>query len=196
MASWDSPVVASPNTASYAAPIVDFSAIANLPKDYFAAKEMALKSREMQRLDDQATAFRGGIPKDNGGNPDYSSMATDMLKLGNYSQAAEFQKTGIELQRMRNGQTISNQYLGPAAPGASGQPIPASPSTLQPTPKTPSVSAAPATVMSILAAQNIPNDQLQAASESVARQIGVGPNDPIDTSDRRITGILGPRSAN
>lgn len=124
MASWDSPAVPAPGAANYAAPLVNFDAIANLPKDYYAGKEMVYKSREMQRQEDQATAFRTGIPKDNTGNPDYLSMANDMLKLGNYSQAAEFQKTGIEMQRMRNGQGISNQYLSPAGAGAapSGQP--------------------------------------------------------------------------
>lgn len=36
MASWDQLVVSSPGSASYAAPLMDFSAIANLPKDYYA----------------------------------------------------------------------------------------------------------------------------------------------------------------
>jgi len=45
MASWDTPAVPSPGTANYAAPLVNFSAIANLPNDYYAGKEMAYKSR-------------------------------------------------------------------------------------------------------------------------------------------------------
>ena len=102
MASWEVPAVAAPGTASYATPLMDFIAIANLPKDYYAGKEMAYKSRELQRQDDQATAFRCGIPRvdPNSSNSllDYGAMSDRMLQLGNYPQADTFLKTDIEMQ--------------------------------------------------------------------------------------------------
>lgn len=155
MASWDSPAVAAPSAANYAAPLVNFDAIANLGKDYYAGKEMAFKSREMQRQEDQATAFRAGIPKDGAGDPNYSAMSQRMLQLGNYPQAITFQNTGIELQRQKNGQTAADRYFAPvgtrsdqtAPPQSNGATTPAAPKV-------------PVTVMTILAANGIPNNQL------------------------------------
>ena len=92
--------------------------------------------------------------------------------------------------------------LGPAAPaGPQGSPLPASAraaaarSCCRTFPasqlRLPAGAAQP-TVMTILAAQNIPNDQLEAAAASVSRQLGVGPNDPIDTKDAQVRNVLGP----
>ncbi|MCK1459161.1 hypothetical protein IVB34_12425 [Bradyrhizobium sp. 2] len=47
--------------------------------------------------------------------------------------------------------------------------------------------------MGILSAQGIPNDQLDAASASIARQIGVDdPNAPIDVNNPQIRNVLVP----
>jgi hypothetical protein len=194
MASWDTPAVPSPTAKDYAAPLVNFDAIANLPKNYFDGKTMAFQSREMQRHEDVATAFRGGIPRVDPNNPnsapDYSAMSERMLQLGNFPEATTLQNTGIEMQRLRNGQKINDQYFTPTS-GASGPGQPAPTSTVpiarsqQPAAPTP-----PPTVMTILAAQGVPNDQLQAASESLSRQLGVGPTDVIDTKDPQLANVL------
>jgi hypothetical protein len=183
MASWDSPVVSSPSTASYGAPLVNFDELGKLPETY-------LKMKEMKRQDDVANAFRAGIPKDASGNFDYPSMAETMLKLGNYPEATTLQNTGIEMQRMRNGQKINDQYFTPTSGAAGpGQPAPTStaPGTRS---QQPPAATAPPTVMTILNAQGVPNDQLQAASESLSRQLGVGPNDVIDTKDPQVANVL------
>src|ERR1700712_2262809 len=155
MASWNSPAVAAPSTANYAAPLVNFDAIANLGKDYYAGKEMAFKGREMQRQEDQPTAFRNGIPKDGAGDPNYSAMSRRMLELGNYPQATTFQNTGIELQRQKNGQTAADRYFSPAGPAA-GQPAASQPSAVP----APVATKGPTTVMTVLSANGIPNNQL------------------------------------
>ena len=48
------------------------------------------------------------------------------------------------------------------------------------------------TIASVLAAQGIPNDQLEAASGSIARQLGVDPKAPIDVNDPNIRNTLVP----
>jgi hypothetical protein len=193
MASWDTPAVAAPSTASYAAPLVNFDELGKLPETY-------LKMKEMKRQDDVANACRNGIPRVDPNNPnstpDYIAMSETMLKLGNYPEATTLQNTGIQMQQLRNAQRIADQYFSPSASAGSGQPSTAasatgSPARTQPT-TSPSTSSAaqPKTVMTIMAAQGTPNDQLQAVSDSVARQLGVGPNDPIDTSDPRVRNVL------
>jgi hypothetical protein len=52
-----------------------------------------------------------------------------------------------------------------------------------------------ATVMKVLAAQGIPNDQLGAASASVARQLGVDPTAPLDLNDPQVRNVLAPAIA-
>jgi hypothetical protein len=193
MASWDTPAVAAPSTASYAAPLVNFDELGKLPETY-------LKMKEMKRQDDVANACRNGIPRVDPNNPnstpDYIAMSETMLKLGNYPEATTLQNTGIQMQQLRNAQRIADQYFSPLASAGSGQPSTAasatgSPARTQPT-TSPSTSSAaqPKTVMTIMAAQGTPNDQLQAVSDSVARQLGVGPNDPIGTSDPRVRNVL------
>ncbi len=56
------------------------------------------------------------------------------------------------------------------------------------TPETPEA----VTVMRVLAAQRIPSELIDAASDVVARRLGVRPSDPINISEPRVRGILGP----
>jgi hypothetical protein len=49
--------------------------------------------------------------------------------------------------------------------------------------------------MKVLAAQGIPNDQLGAASASVARQLGIDPTAPIDLNDPQVRNVLVPAVA-
>lgn len=84
MASWDSPVVSAPGTASYAAPLVNFDAIANAPKTYYAGQQMA-------RDEEKANLFRNGIPRVGGGDTgpiDVDKVMTNMVRVGGYEYAA------------------------------------------------------------------------------------------------------------
>jgi hypothetical protein len=187
MASWDSPVVSAPGTANYATPLVNFDAIANLPRDYFASKELALKSREMQRQEDQATAFRGGIPRVDPNNPnsapDYSAMSERMLQLGNFPQAVTFQNTGIELQRMKNGASLGG-LVGPGS-GSSAPTAPdTAPSAALPRQNAPSGPAAaggdqPGSIIGVLTDAGVPQDQIGVVAGRFASALKIDPNNPM-----------------
>lgn len=189
MASWDFPAVAAPPTSAYGPPVVNFAPIANLVNDYY-------KGQQERRTEDQATAFRNGIPKDASGTPDYGAMSQKMLQLGDYPVASQLQQTGIQLQQMRNagglGSLIGPQGAG--APGATASPAGSSVAPVQPVGggPAPTPQGQPATVMTILAAQGIPNAQLGAAAAAVSRQLGVGPTDTIDVNDPQVRNVLGP----
>ena len=190
MASWDTPAVAAPTAANYAPPVVNFDSIGNLLQDF-------VKGRQAGREEEKANAFRNGIPRDASGDPDFNKITDTAARIGGIDYAMPI----LKLQTDRQAAQIGANAISPQA----GQPAPAAAPTSQPAPNAaPSqrtaVSSSPAatssgqpsTVMTILAAQGIPNDQLQAASDSVARQLGVAPTDQIDTKDPQVRNVLGP----
>lgn len=121
-------------------------------------------------------------------------MSETMLKLGNYPEATALQNTGIEMQRMRNGQRISDQYFS-AAKATSGQPATSAAPASAPPQSSAAAPGSPSrlpTIREILAANKIPNDQWDAAAPSIARQLGIGENDPVNTKDSRVSRVLGP----
>lgn len=183
MASWDSPVVNAPTTANYAPPVQDFSGFANLLQDF-------VKGRQAGREEEKATLFRNGIPKDASGNIDVGTV-TDKLARINPDYAMPLINTQIAGQQ---GQAAANAIMG-GQPSTAAGPPPQAPARAPAVSSGPAPASAPqaqSTVMSILAAQGIPNDQLQTASESVARQLGVAPNAPINTQDPQVRNVLGP----
>lgn len=205
MASWDTPVVSAPKTSDYAAPLVNFDAIAKAPETYY-------KGQQMARDEQKATIFRNGIPKDANGNIDVPTVTEQMAKIGGYEYAAPLINMQIQGQQARAAQGAMDRADAAASGGVPPQSAtvvqPASPQLRAATPaaSVPQVqsgapqSAPPSgpqqtTVMSVLAAQGIPNNALQAASESVARQLGVGTNDPINTQDPQVRNVLGPAIA-
>jgi len=159
-------------------------------------------------------AFKDGVPTTADGQPDFAAMAKTLFQKGGLSEGTAASNLAIQRDQLRLGQEVSDK-MGRAE---SGQPVP-SPIVSPPssnrgasTPVAPPLNrggetaqsqpqGAPqppqggATVMKVLAAQGIPNDQLAAASASVARQIGVDPTEPIDTNDPRIRGVLVPAVA-
>lgn len=195
MASWDTPAVAAPTTANYAPPVQDFSSIANLVQDF-------AKGRQMGREEDKANLFRNGIPRVGGGTTgdyDLDKIATDTARVGGADYAKPFMDMQLASQRARVGQQATDdadrlaaggQPSG-AAPIAHGAPKTA-PGAAPAQPTTSAAASKPATVMTILAAQGVPNDQLQAASESVSSQLGIGPNDPVNTQDPQVRNVLVP----
>lgn len=68
--------VAVPGGASFQPPAMDFSALNNIPKNYFAGQQLQQQQAERQ-------VFRNGIPKDPGtGQPDYGQMADMLARSG------------------------------------------------------------------------------------------------------------------
>src|SRR6185312_11984371 len=143
-----------------------------------------------------------------GGSTDPNSpldinKTVDILARNNPSLAMPLLQMQLQNQYGQQDAAASNA-AGAAAHGgpqvAQGQPqasVPASGPSGSPVPSR-MPSAQQPTIMSILAAQGIPNDQLGAAAASLGRQLAengappIGPTDPIDTRDPRIANILGP----
>ena len=102
-----------PPTTAYGPPNVNFSGLGNLLQDF-------VKGRQEGREEDQATAFRNGIPmvKDANGNdtsnPNYNAMYQRLIQLGAYDKAASLASNGIQLQQYSNSTNL------PQPPGASG----------------------------------------------------------------------------
>ncbi len=182
MASWDTPTVAAPPTSAYGPPAQDFSSFGNLLQDF-------VKGRQMGREEDKANLFRNGIPKDASGNIDVGTI-TDKLARINPDYAMPLINMQIQGQQ---GQTAANAINGsqPAPVGQASSPPAAQPRQAGPSQPAAAPAAQP-TVMTILAAQGIPNDQLGAASESLARQLGVQPTDPLNVQDPQVRNVLGP----
>jgi hypothetical protein len=118
VASWDTPVVQAPSTASYAAPLVNFDDIRNAPKTYYAGQQMA-------RDQEKATLFRNGIPKDANGNIDVSAMTDKMARAG----GAEYAMPLINMQmQSQMGQQAASAIVGPQGQPAPAQAVPGAPS--------------------------------------------------------------------
>jgi len=174
----------------------DFSGLAKLPEFYWKGKEDAAKN-------DLREAFKDGVPVGADGQPDFAAMAKTLFQKGGLNEGVATSNLGIQRDQLKLGQEAS-AAMGRAE---SGQPSIVSPPSSN---RGASVPVAPplnrggvqspqdapqATVMKVLAAQGIPNDQLEAASASVARQLGVDPTAPIDTNDPQVRNVLVPAVA-
>lgn len=189
----------------------DFSGLANLPEQYW-------KGVDRRNVQDTRDLFKDGIPLTPDGQPDYPAMRNAFFKVGNPTQAVALDNLDIQRQQLKFGQQQSQgiqNFEGGGAPGQSAPILPPSANRSASTPVAPALNrggtdqpaqgapgaASPqqpgapqggATIMKILDAQGIPNDQLGAASASVARQLGVDPNEPIDINDPRVRNVLVP----
>lgn len=182
MASWDYPAVSAPTTANYAPPVQDFSSLGNTLQDF-------VKGRQAGREEDKARAFRNGIPRDSNGDPDFNKISDTAAKVGGIDYALPL--LNLQVQR-QSGQQGGSDIQGAASIAQGGQP-PHQPAPPSSTPSAqPAAPASQPTVMTILSAQGIPNDQLGAAAASLSRQLGVAPTDPLDTSDPQVRNVLGP----
>src|SRR6185312_543090 len=189
--------VAVPPTAAYGPPKVDFSNVGNLLQDF-------VQGRQEGRAEDQANAFRNGIPRVGGSTDPNSPLdinkTVDILARNNPSLAMPLLQMQLQNQYGQQDAAASNA-AGIAAHGgpqvAQGQPqasVPASGPSGSPVPSR-MPSAQQPTIMSILQGNGIPNDQWEAAGASLSRQLGVGLTDPIDTSDPQVKNVLIPALA-
>jgi hypothetical protein len=183
-------------------PKIDFSTIADLPKTIDEARAR----RSQQELRD---AFKGGVPTDASGQPDYGAMAKTLFQRGGFEQGVSASNLGIQRDQLKMGQQMSERMGQIEGGGLPTNNLPPSTSRNASTPvarpigggQTGSGSSQPAqgsqgsqsTIMQVATAAGIPNDQLGPVSASLARQLGVDdPNAPLDMSDPRVRGVIVP----
>jgi hypothetical protein len=175
-----------------------------LNKSYWEGKDQFAKN-------ELRDAFREGVPLGPDGQPDFGAMAKTLFQKGGLNEGVAASNLDISRQQLKAGQALAEklgQVEGGGAP-APTQPI-VSPTTsrnsvvIDPSkrpdsnaPTTAPAQAAPAgrsaTLGQILTAQGIPNDQLGAASASIARQLGLDdPNAPIDVNNPQVRNVLVP----
>jgi hypothetical protein len=190
-------VGSAPQGVSYQAPQIGMQLgqmIAGYPQAYMQGQENQRKLAVMN-------AFPNGVPP----GASVNDLVSTIAKAGGGQYIQQLLPFMIQQQMMQGaGKALSDvdkrvygsgptPNIGPAnSDNASG------PANI--TPSGQSAQGSPTTVMTVLAAQGIPNDQLGAASRYVVDQlnqlgIGVGPTDAINTKDPRVAGILGPAIA-
>jgi hypothetical protein len=152
-------------------------------------------------------AFRDGVPTDASGNPDFAAMSKILFQRGGLNEGVAASNLDIQRQQLKAGQALAEklgQLEGGGQPPVSppsanrGASVPVAPplnrggTQSQPAAQ-PGPAGGTATLGQILTAQGIPNDQLGAASASVARQLGLeDPNAPINTQDPQVRNVLVP----
>jgi hypothetical protein len=179
----------------------DFSKLADLPSYYWKGKDEFAKN-------ELRDAFRDGVPLGPDGQPDFAAMAKTLFQKGGLNEGVAASNLDVSRQQLKAGQELAGK-LGQIEGG--GQPSIVSPPSAN---RGASVPVAPplyrggtqptaqpaaqpqggsATLGQILTAQNIPNDQIGAASASLARQLGLeDPNAPINMQDPQVRNVLVP----
>jgi hypothetical protein len=157
-------------------------------------------------------AFREGVPLGPDGQPDFAAMAKTLFQKGGLEQGVAASNLDISRQQLKAGQALSERLGQLEGGGQPAQPAIVSPPSAnrtattavapplarggaQPSGQGPQAAAPQggATIMGVLSAQGIPNDQLGAASASIARQLGVDdPNAQIDVNNPQIRNVLVP----
>jgi hypothetical protein len=156
-----------------------------LNKSYWDGKDQFAKN-------ELRDAFREGVPLGPDGQPDFAAMAKTLFQKGGLEQGVAASNLDISRQQLKNGQALAEK-LGQIEGGGQPAPIVSPPSAnrgasvpvapplnrggAQPAGQPSQPQGAPqggtATLGQILTAQGIPNDQLGAASASLARQLGL-----------------------
>jgi hypothetical protein len=197
--------MAEANTSSFASLLAnaadtkaDFD-FGKINKSYWEGKDQFAKN-------ELRDAFREGVPTGPDGQPDFAAMAKTLFQKGGLEQGVAAANLDVSRQQLTAGQRDRALYAG-----GGGQPTIVSPPS---TNRGASVPVAPplnrggeqpstqpqgapqagsATLGQILTAQGIPNDQLEAAGASLARQLGLSdPNTPINMQDPQVRNVLAP----
>lgn len=173
----------------------DFSTFGDPVKSYFEGTDRKAKN-------ELRDAFKGGVPTLPDGSIDYSTMQRTLYQKGGFEQGNSLSgisaRAGeLEALRAADGQAPPQPTVGPSTSRNTVTPDPGKGMAAQPASGAPPQGSGqpPATVMTILAAQGIPNFDLQKASESVARQLGVDPTAPLDLKDPQVRNVLAPAIA-
>lgn len=174
-----------------------------LNKSYWDGKDQFAKN-------ELRDAFREGVPLGPDGQPDFAAMSKTLFQKGGLDQGVAAANLDVSRQQLAAGQRDRALYAG----GGVGQPAPVLPPSASrgaPEPVAPPLNrggaqpagqpsqpqGAPqggtATLGQYLTAAGIPNDQIGAASASLARQLGLeDPNAPINTQDPQVRNVLVP----
>jgi hypothetical protein len=174
-----------------------------LSKSYWDGKDQFAKN-------ELRDAFREGVPLGPDGQPDFAAMAKTLFQKGGLEQGVAAANLDVSRQQLAAGQRDRALYAGGGQPQPQPQiNSPPSANRSAATPVAPPLNrggvqssgqASPGgqpqggtTIMGILSAQGIPNDQLGAASASLARQLGLeDPNAPIDVNNPQVRNVLVP----
>lgn len=181
----------------------DWNGIPGIATSYWEGKDQKFKNEGRD-------LFKDGVPKNADGTINYSAMRDALFQHGDVGQGTALDNLDVQRQQLKLGQDVASK-MGTLESGAPAQPTIVSPPSAN---RTATTSVAPplarggaapggqpanqpqaggATVMQVLAAQGIPNDQLGAASASVGRQLGLeDPNATIDVNDPKIRNVLVP----
>lgn len=177
----------------------NFSDLGNILPSYWAGLDQ--KQKQLER-----GVFKDGIPTNPDGSPNYAEASKRLYQIGDVTQGNALSTLDLSRQQLKLGQEAS-AALGNVENGGAGAPINAP--TLPPsTSRNGGAVVAPpiggasvpqaqpkggTTLMQVVAASGIPNDQLGAATASVGRQLGVDdPNAPIDVNDPQVRNVLVP----
>lgn len=162
--------VAVPPTSAYGPPKADFSNFSDALTNF-------VKGREEGRSEDQARAFRNGIPKTAGGDFDYNAIADTAARTGGINYAMPL----LQLQAQRQ----AGQQGGAAIEGGTPQAAPQSPDAIPPQA---SVAAPPMQPQTAGTPANAPNSIISSLPDSMpdevkgplavklAKDIGADPN--------------------
>lgn len=194
---------------SGATPSDFFKPIADLPKTYWEG----LAQRQKQKVDNLFTPENGGVPMKDG-KPDYDAAAIKLLGAGGGPQVGNAKSLG-ELGIQRDNLQFGRDYLtriNGGGPGGNDQGtndqtlVPPSSATAVPgnvrrEPPPPGSSRGgvysgadasgagqgQTSIVGVLTAQGISEDQIGVVAASVSRQLGgIDPNQPIDVKDPQV----------
>jgi hypothetical protein len=183
----------------------DFSGLFSGPVDAYNA------GRDTKAKNDLRDAFKDGVPTTPDGQPDFGAMAKVFFQKGAPEQGAaaanlDLQRQGIQQNREAGSFIATGQQptqptdasnFPPSSSRAAGTVVapPLNRGGVAPQGSGPQGPQGGATLMKVLAAQGIPNDQLGAAASSIGRQMGVDPNAPLDLNDPQVRNVLAPAVA-
>lgn len=171
--------------------------LSDIPKYYAEGKER-------KYIQEGRDLFKEGVPRNRDGSLNYSAMRDALFSRGDVGQGMALDNLDLQRQRLKFGMDAASQDFPVNGPPSPQQPPVSPPSTSRDggKPVAPPLnrggSAAPqagggTTLMQVLSAQGIPNDQLGAATASIGRQLGIeDPNAPIDVNDQRVRNVLVP----
>jgi hypothetical protein len=156
---------------------------------YWEGKDQAAKN-------DLREAFKGGVPTLPDGTPDFGSMAKTLFQKGGLSEGTALIGAAIgPAERAKLDSIDGGQIVSPPSANRTATAVVAPPLNKGGEQKQGQGLGDQPTVMKILAAQGIPNDQLGAASQSLARQLGVDPTAPLNLQDPQVRNVLAPAVA-
>lgn len=175
MPAWDNiSLPGTPQAASYAAPLLDFSPFAKLADSYF-------QGTQNRRTLDIQDAFRNGIPKDANGNVDIGAMMSELAKRGGIEQAVQLANASVGQNADRAiSAFFTGQVPGSPLPGAAPVPPPTGPAASRPT-AAPIKWAGADTGTSItgIVTSQMPEDKAGPVIARLAQQTGYDPNAPL-----------------